>query len=95
MLHRTRWKVVSRRSTEGPPYLGPLFWYPCLLFSGLLTAYVPGKLGLVLNLISLLLHGFGVSHSSRPSFSYFMVLVLQNPDRVVLSPAMAANKSGI
>jgi hypothetical protein len=58
-----------------------------VFFSGLLTAYVPGKLGLVLNLISLFLNGIGVSCSLCSSSTYFMALVLQVD--FVLSPSAA------
>jgi len=67
MPNRARWKVVSKGRLKATLFGAFILVSLSVLFSGLLTAYVPGKLGLVLNLISLLLNGIGVSRSSRPS----------------------------
>ncbi|KAF9043989.1 major facilitator superfamily domain-containing protein [Panaeolus papilionaceus] len=57
-----------------------------VLFSGLTTRYIPGKLGLVLNLICLFFNGLGVDFVLSPSAAYFVDL-LQNRS----AEAMAAN----
>jgi len=46
-----------------------------VLFSGLLTEYVPGTLGLVLNLVCLFVNGLGIDIVFSPSVSYLVDLM--------------------
>ena len=66
------WLVVHYRKKRGGEWYaedrlratlpGALFLVPLsVLFSGLLTQYVPGTLGLVLNLFCLFMNGIGVN----------------------------------
>jgi len=66
---------------------GALFLVPVsTLASGLLTRYVPGKLGLVLNLFCLFINGIGVDMVLSPSAAYFVDLMHSRS-----AEAMAAN----
>ncbi|KAF8803996.1 MFS general substrate transporter [Phlegmacium glaucopus] len=60
-----------RATLPGALILVPL----SVLISGLLTEYVPGTLGLVLNLICLFINGVGVDIVTSPSAAYFVDLV--------------------
>ncbi|KAJ3513850.1 hypothetical protein NLJ89_g2716 [Agrocybe chaxingu] len=56
--------------------VGALVFIPLsVLFSGLLTEYVPGKIGLTLNLICLFINGIGVDFVLSPSAAYFVDLM--------------------
>ncbi|KAJ3511710.1 hypothetical protein NLJ89_g3940 [Agrocybe chaxingu] len=67
--------------------LGALFFVPLsVLFSGLLTEYIPGRVGLVLNLICLFMNGIGVDFVLSPSAVY-VVDVMHSRS----AEAMAAN----
>lgn len=69
-------------------YIGTLFLVPLsILFSGLITRYVDGRLGLILNLICLFANGLGVDFVLSPSAAYIVDL-LHNRS----AEAMAANK---
>ena len=51
---------------------GALIFVPLsMLFSGLLTEYVPGTLGLVLNLVCLFANGLGVIFSTASPISLY------------------------
>ncbi|KAF8877744.1 major facilitator superfamily domain-containing protein [Gymnopilus junonius] len=67
--------------------LGGVFLIPLSVFgSGLLTGYVPGKVGLVLNLVCLFMNGVGVDFVLSPSAAYFVDLMHSRS-----AEAMAAN----
>ncbi|CAA7261029.1 unnamed protein product [Cyclocybe aegerita] len=67
--------------------VGALVFVPfSVLFSGLLTEYVPGKVGLALNLICLFINGVGVDFVLSPSAAYFVDLMHSRS-----AEAMAAN----
>ncbi|KDR82156.1 hypothetical protein GALMADRAFT_135518 [Galerina marginata CBS 339.88] len=68
-------------------YFGALFLMPFSVAAiGLLTEYVPGKLGLSLNLICLFLNGLGVDFVLSPSSAYCVDLMHSRS-----ADAMAAN----
>ncbi|KAF8812965.1 MFS general substrate transporter, partial [Phlegmacium glaucopus] len=73
-----------RATLPGALILVPL----SVLISGLLTEYVPGTLGLVLNLICLFINGVGVDIVLSPSAAYFVDLVHSRS-----AEAMAANNA--
>ncbi|KAJ3511711.1 hypothetical protein NLJ89_g3941 [Agrocybe chaxingu] len=67
--------------------VGTLFFVPLsILFSGLLIEYVPGRVGLMLNLICLFVNGVGIEFVLTPSASY-VVDVMHSKS----AEAMAAN----
>jgi hypothetical protein len=69
-------------------YLASLFLVPLsILFSGLITRYIDGRLGLVLNLVCLFANGIGVDFVLSPMAAY-VVDLLHNRS----AEAMAANK---
>ncbi|KAH9483455.1 Itaconate transport protein [Psilocybe cubensis] len=56
--------------------IGGLIFVPLsVLMSGLLTTYVPGKLGLALNLVCLFINGLGVDFVLSPSAAYIVDLM--------------------
>ncbi|KAF8161883.1 MFS general substrate transporter [Pholiota molesta] len=68
-------------------YLGSLFLVPMsILCSGLITHYVSGRLGLVLNLICIFFNGIGVDFVLSPSAAYVVDLMHSRS-----AEAMAAN----
>ncbi|KAF8804007.1 MFS general substrate transporter [Phlegmacium glaucopus] len=73
-----------RATLPGALILVPL----SVLISGLLTEYVPGTLGLVLNLICLFINGVGVDIVLSPSAAYLVDLVHSRS-----AEAMAANNA--
>jgi len=60
-----------RAALPGALILVPL----SVLFSGLLTEYVPGTLGLVLNLVCLFMNGLGINIALGPSVAYLVDLM--------------------
>ncbi|KJA19693.1 hypothetical protein HYPSUDRAFT_44074 [Hypholoma sublateritium FD-334 SS-4] len=68
-------------------YLGALFLVPMtILGSGIITHYVDGKIGLILNLICIFLNGIGVDFVLSPSAAYVVDLMHGRS-----AEAMAAN----
>ena len=72
-----------RATFGGALLLAPL----SVLFSGLITQFVDGKVGLVLNLICLFLNGFGVRAVQCDSIIPYLSFFVQVD--VVLSPSAA------
>lgn len=46
-----------------------------VFFCGLITQYIDGPLGLILNLCCLFMNGFGVSHPCRPFCKIFLTFI--------------------
>ena len=64
-----------------------------VLFSGLVTQFVPGRVGLVLNLVALFVNGLGVDFVLTPSTAYIVdILHQRSAEATAASMCVAARR---